>query len=82
MPISTHDYFGYVFTISERGGEPSYGVHYADIPEIITNGATLPEAFANACEALNLHFESLQKLGLPRPEPRHRLTIETIRMVK
>ncbi|MEO6808530.1 MAG: type II toxin-antitoxin system HicB family antitoxin [Isosphaeraceae bacterium] len=82
MPMTTHDYLGYVFTISERAGTPPYGVHFADVPEIITNGATLAEAFANACEALELHLDSLQRLGLPRPEPRHRLTVEPIGLVK
>jgi len=38
----------------------------------------LTEAFAHACEALDLHLESLQKLGLPLPEPRHRLVLETV----
>jgi predicted RNase H-like HicB family nuclease len=67
-----------VFTITSRVEEPGYIVRYADIPEIITSGATLTEAFARACEALDLHLESLQKLGLPLPEPRHRIVLETV----
>lgn len=78
MMTTTHVYRGFVFTITYRVEEPGYIVRYADIPEIITNGATLTEAFAHACEALDLHLESLQKLGLPLPEPRHRLVLETV----
>jgi hypothetical protein len=33
-------------------------------------------AFRNACEALDLHLESLQKLHLPLPEPKHRLVVQ------
>jgi len=50
-------------------------VDFPDIPEIITSGDTLPEAFANACEALDLHLESLQKLGQPLPLAKHRLVV-------
>jgi len=78
MMTTTHVYRGFVFTITYRVEEPGYIVRYADIPEIITSGATLAEAFAHACEALDLHLESLQKLGLPLPEPRHRLVLETV----
>jgi len=78
MMTTTHVYRGFVFTITYRVEEPGYIVRYADIPEIITSGATLAEAFAHACEALDLHLESLQKLGLPLPEPRHRLVMETV----
>jgi predicted RNase H-like HicB family nuclease len=46
-------------------------------PGIITSGATLTEAFANACEALDLHLESLQKLGQPLTEAKHHLVVET-----
>jgi len=78
MMTTTHVYRGFVFTITYRVEEPGYIVRYADIPEIITSGATLAEAFAHACEALDLHLESLQKLGLPLPESRHRLVMETV----
>ncbi len=78
MMTTTHVYRGFVFTITYRVEEPGYIVRYADIPEIITSGAKLTEAFAHACEALDLHLESLQKLGLPLPEPRHRLVLETV----
>lgn len=74
---STHDYRGYVFTIEYKPRDPAYIVNFPDIPHIITSGSTLPEAFANACEALDLHLESLQKLNLPLPEPRHRLVLES-----
>ncbi|MEI8376694.1 MAG: type II toxin-antitoxin system HicB family antitoxin [Planctomycetota bacterium] len=51
-------------------------VDFPDIREIITSGDTLTEAFAHACEALDLHLESLQKLDLPWPEPTHRLVMQ------
>ncbi|MBI3464949.1 MAG: type II toxin-antitoxin system HicB family antitoxin [Planctomycetes bacterium] len=74
---TTHVYRGYVFTISYQPEEPAYSVQFADIPEVITSGDTLAEAFANACEALDSHLESLQKLGLPIPDPKHRVVVQT-----
>ena len=73
---TTHEYRGYVFTITYEAKEPAYVVNFPDIPEIITSGDTLATAFANACEALDLHLESLQKLNLPWPEPTHRLVMQ------
>ena len=72
---TTHQYRDYVFLIHYRPKEPTYTVKFLDIPEIITSGTTLAEAFANACEALDLHLESLQKLGLPCPKSRHQLAV-------
>jgi predicted RNase H-like HicB family nuclease len=77
MTSSHHDYRGYVFTIANQAEEPAYSVNFADLPEIITSGDTLAEAFANACEALDVHVESLQKLGKRVPKPKHSLIIET-----
>jgi predicted RNase H-like HicB family nuclease len=73
---TTHEYRGYVFTIAYQAKEPAYVVDFPDIPDIITSGDTLAEAFAHACEALDLHLESLQKLDLPLPEPTHRLVMQ------
>jgi len=75
MMTTTHVYRGYVFHISYAPEEPAYTVEFADIPEIITSGGTLNEAFANACEALDLHLESLQKLGMKFPPAKHRLVV-------
>jgi predicted RNase H-like HicB family nuclease len=36
--------------------------------EIVIIADSLPEAFANACAALDLFLESLQKLGQQAPE--------------
>jgi predicted RNase H-like HicB family nuclease len=77
--MSTHTYRGYVFTIDYEPQDPAYVVDFPDIAGIITSGSTHSEAFANACEALDLHLESLQKLGSPLPEPRHRLVLESSR---
>lgn len=73
-----HEYRGYVFTVTYAPRDPAYVVEFSDIPEIITSGDTLPEAFNNACEALDLHLESLQKLGKAMPEARHRLLVEPV----
>jgi predicted RNase H-like HicB family nuclease len=56
-----------VFVIAYQAQEPSFSVDFPDLPDIITSGATRTEAFAHACEALDLHLESLQKLGMPIP---------------
>ena len=71
-----HEYRAYVFSITYQAKEPAYTVDFLDIPDIITSGVTLAEAFAHACEALDLHLESLQKLGRPLPRPKHRLVVE------
>jgi predicted RNase H-like HicB family nuclease len=77
MKPSVHDYRGYVFTIAYQAAAPIFAVEFADFPEIITSGDSLAQAFAHACEALDLHVESLQKLGLRVPKPKHRLLIES-----
>lgn len=76
MNATHHDYRGYVFSIEYHADDPAYIVRYPDLPGIITHGNTLPDAFTNACEALDLHLESLQKLGRRPPKPRHRLVVE------
>jgi predicted RNase H-like HicB family nuclease len=72
-----HEYRGYVFSIVYQAEEPAYTVDFPDFPDIITSGRTLPEAFAHACEALDLHLESMQKLKMRVPKPRHRLILQT-----
>jgi predicted RNase H-like HicB family nuclease len=74
---TTHEYRGYVFAITYEAREPAYTVVFPDIPDIITSGGTLSEAFSNACEALDLHLESLQKLGKRPPKARHQLVVES-----
>jgi predicted RNase H-like HicB family nuclease len=74
---TSHEYRGFVFVITYEAKEPAYTVDFPDLPDIITSGATLPEAFANACEALDLHLESLQKLNLPLPQPKHHLVVQS-----
>lgn len=76
MSATHHEYRGYVFTITYLAQEPAYQVDFADFPEIITSGATLAEGFANACEVLDLHLESLQKLGKRVPKPKHALVVQ------
>jgi len=77
MIETTHQYREYVFTIRYHPAEPAYTVDYPDFPAIITSGESLAAAFTNACEALDLHLESLQKLGRRPPRPKHRLLVQT-----
>ena len=72
-----HEFRGYVFTITYYAREPAYTVDFPDFPDIITSGDSLAQAFNNACEALDLHLESMQKLKLRLPKPKHRLVVET-----
>jgi predicted RNase H-like HicB family nuclease len=76
MMETMHEYRGYVFHIHYQAHEPAYTVEFPDIREIITSGDSLAEAFKNACEALDLHLESLQKLGLPAPAAKHHLIVQ------
>jgi predicted RNase H-like HicB family nuclease len=78
LDTTRHDYRGYVFAIQYKAQEPIYTVDFADFSNIITSGDTLADAFANACEALDLHLESLQKLGKRVPKPKHSLVVEPV----
>lgn len=75
MKKSYHNYRGYVFTIRFQSKPPAHLVRFVDFPGIITHGESLSEAFANACEALDLHLESLHQLGRPIPKPKRRLVV-------
>lgn len=75
MIATHHDYRGYVFTIVYEPKVPAYSVEFEDIPAIITSGASLNEAFANACEGLDLHLESLAKLGKKAPRAKARIVV-------
>lgn len=76
---TTHEYRGFIFTIAYEAKDPAYVVDFPDLPDIITSGQTLAEAFTNACEALDLHLESLQKLGKRLPKSKHRLVVEEVK---
>ena len=78
MIVTHHEYRHYVFSIEYYAADPAYAVDFPDFPEIITSGVTLAEAFASACEALDLHLESLQKLGRRLPKPKHALTVQSL----
>jgi predicted RNase H-like HicB family nuclease len=73
-----HEYRSYVFTIAYVARNPAYTVDFLDFPDIVTSGSTLAEALANACEALDLHVKSLQKLGKRVPKPKHALLVESV----
>ncbi len=76
MTATRHEYRGYVFTITYQAQPPAYTVVFPDFPGIITSAATLPAAFNRACEALDLHLESMHKLKMKIPKPKHRLVLE------
>lgn len=76
MTATYHEYRGYVFTITYQTQDPAYTVDFPDFPSIITSDATLVGAFSHACEALDVHLESLQKLKLTIPKPKQRLILE------
>ncbi|MBV9121946.1 MAG: type II toxin-antitoxin system HicB family antitoxin [Planctomycetes bacterium] len=78
MTRTHHEYRKYVFSIYYKAREPAYTVAFPDFPEIITSGETLTAAFANACEALDQHLESLEKLGKRLPKPKHALAVESV----
>ena len=70
-----HTYRDYVFTIEYIPSDLEFTVDFPDFPNIITAGWTLDEAFHNACEALDLHLESMQKLGEKLPKPRLKIQL-------
>lgn len=78
MIVTHHEYRGYVFTIEYVAQEPLYAVEFPDFREIITSGETLAEAFEHACEALDLHLESMQKLNMIPPKPKLALVVENL----
>ena len=77
MTTTHHEYRGYVFSITYQAQDPAYVVDFPDFPAIITSAATLAEAFSYACESLDLHLESMQKLNMKIPKPKQRLVLET-----
>jgi predicted RNase H-like HicB family nuclease len=58
-----------------KDAESDYGVHFPDLPGLVTAGATLDEARAFAEEALALHLEGMAEDGEPIPEP---ASLETV----
>jgi predicted RNase H-like HicB family nuclease len=77
MTTSHHEYRGYVFTITYEAQHPAYTIDFPDFPAIVTSADGLAEAFSHACEALDLHLESMQKLNMRIPKPKNRLVLET-----
>ena len=78
MISSHHEYRGFVFSIEYVAEDPAFVVDFPDFSNIVTSGSTLSEAFQNACEALDLHLESLQKLRKRLPKPKHSLVVHTV----
>ena len=78
MTPTRHEYRGFVFTITYQAQDPAYTVDFADFPAIITSATTLPDAFSRACEALDLHLESMEKLKMRIPKPKQRFVVEVV----
>jgi len=70
-----HEYRGFVFTIEFVAKDPAWVVDFPDLPEIITSGSDLDEAFHNACEALDLYLEVKAKFNEPVVQPKRRIQI-------
>ncbi|MEO6812281.1 MAG: type II toxin-antitoxin system HicB family antitoxin, partial [Isosphaeraceae bacterium] len=66
MNPTHHNYRGFVFSIEYVTDDPHYSVSFPDLPDIITSGATLTEAFGHACE--DLYLEALQDAGRAQPK--------------
>ena len=64
MSPTLHSYRNYVFRIEYDADNPAYIVDFPDIPNIITSGSTLSEAFDHdggpATFELKLHSDSSQ----------------------
>jgi len=71
-----HEYRGYVFSITYQVRERVYMVNFPDFPDMIASGGTLPQAFKYACQGLDQLLQSLRKLEMHLPEPKHRLIVE------
>ncbi len=52
-----------------KDADSDYGVHFPDLPGLVTAGESLDEARAFAEEALALHLEGLAEDGEAIPEP-------------
>jgi predicted RNase H-like HicB family nuclease len=52
-----------------KDADSDYGVHFPDLPGLVTAGSDLDEARAFAEEALALHLEGLLEDGEAFPEP-------------
>jgi antitoxin HicB len=69
-----NEYLEYVFII-EQLDDGTFDVDFPDIPEIITGGESIDEAYHNAREALELHLDSLRELGRPLPKKTRKLAV-------
>ena len=72
---TTHTYRDYVFTIEYIPDDLEFSVDFPDFPNIVTSGWTLEEAFAHACEALDLALESMRDLGYDIPPPSKKVNV-------
>ena len=52
-----------------KDADSDYGVHFPDLPGLVTAGSNLDEARAFAEEALALHLEGMAEDGEAIPEP-------------
>lgn len=62
--------------ILEHEPEGGYSIYVPSLPGCHTQGDTVEEALANVKEAIECYIESLQKDGLPVPEPTEEIVDE------
>jgi predicted RNase H-like HicB family nuclease len=53
-----------------------YSVSFPDIPDVVTAGRGMEEAYAFAAEALAFHIDGMREDGDPIPEPTPREVIQ------
>ena len=47
----------------------NYSAYVPDLPGCVTTGKTVDEVMANMHEAIAVHLETMEELGIPIPEP-------------
>jgi len=64
--------YGHLWEWREDDAEPYWVVRLAEIPEVIGDGATRPEAKAalRQCLADDVRYRQSEDLGIPEPAPR------------
>ena len=57
------------YTIIVERAQDNYSAYVPDLPGCITTGKTAADAMSNMQEAISLHLQTMQELGIPIPEP-------------
>lgn len=57
------------YTVVVEKALHNYSGYVPDLPGCITTGKTVDEVIANMHEAIAVHLETMEELGIPIPEP-------------